>query len=256
MIASRLRRFQLSLFIAGAAALAGFAADAGTATPAGPPSSDPVVPAPRDRDYSWMPLAEWNRQHAAFSEFAAKGDVDLIFDGDSIISGAQWSETWKKTFAAYRSTNMGIGGDRTQNLLWRLENGEIGALKPKVVVVLIGTNNIFTTPRDVEDTARGIIAVAKKLNTAYPAAKILVLGVFPRDEQPSSLIRAKIKKINATVAAMDDGKAIFVRDIGDVFLEPDGTLPRTVSPDQIHLTEEGVRRWTEAMGPIVKQLMK
>ncbi len=221
-----------------------------------PPPSDPVEPAARDRDFSWMPKAEWEKLHAEFSAVAAKGEAKLVFHGDSLLGAARWSEAWKQEFGRYEPALFGMGGDRTQNLLWRLENGEIGSLTPKVVVLLIGTNNIHTTPRDVEDTARGIIACAQKLNAAYPAAKILVLGVFPRDEDPQSAIRAKIKRINELVAAIDDGERFFVRDIGAVFLEPDGRLSREISPDQLHLKEEGLRRWAEAIAPFIHENMK
>jgi lysophospholipase L1-like esterase len=221
-----------------------------------PPPSDPVEPVPRDRDFSWMPKAEWDKQHAEFSAIAAQGEAKLVFHGDSLLGAARWSEAWKKEFGRYNPAFFGMGGDRTQNLLWRLENGEIGNLRPKVVVLLIGTNNIHTTPRDAEDTARGIVACARKLNAAYPEAKILVLGVFPRDEDPSSAIRPKIKKINELVAAIDDGKSIFVRDIGALFLEPDGRLPRDLSPDQLHLKEEGLKRWAEAIAPFIHENMK
>ncbi len=221
-----------------------------------PPPSDPVEPVPRDRDFSWMPKAEWEKLHAEFSAVAAKGEATLVFHGDSLLGAARWSEAWKQEFGRYEPAIFGMGGDRTQNLLWRLENGEIGSLKPKVVVLLIGTNNIHTTPRDVEDTARGIIACAQKLNAAYPAAKILVLGVFPRDEDPQALIRAKIKRINELVAAIEDGKTIFVRDIGAVFLEPDGRLSREIAPDQLHLKDEGLRRWAEAIAPFIHENMR
>lgn len=221
-----------------------------------PPPSDPTDPVPRDRDYSWMPKAEWEKLHAEFSAIAAKGEAKLVFHGDSLIGAARWSEAWKQEFGRYEPVYCGMGGDRTQNLLWRLDNGEIGTLQPKVVVLLIGTNNIYTTPRDTEDTARGIVACAKKLNSAYPGAKILVLGVFPRDEDPQSAIRPKIKRINELVAAIDDGKSVFVRDIGPAFLEPDGRLSRAIAPDQLHLKEEGLRRWAEAIAPFVHENMK
>jgi beta-glucosidase len=121
---------------------------------------------------------------------------------------------------------------------------------------LIGTNNLFTTKRDVEDTVRGITAVAQKLHTAYPAAKILLLGVFPRGEAPDASERIPIIKINKALAKLDDGQSIFVQDVGSVFLNPDGTLPRAISPDQLHLSEEGLRRWAEAIGPTVQKLMQ
>jgi hypothetical protein len=246
----KLIRHSLALVSACLFALAAVAED-----PA-PPPSDPVDPVPRDRDFSWMPKAEWEKLHAEFSAIAAKGEAKLVFHGDSLLGAARWSEAWKKEFGRYEPAYFGMGGDRTQNLLWRLENGEIGTLKPKVVVLLIGTNNIYTTPRDVDDTARGIVACAKKLNAAYPEAKILVLGVFPRDEDPKSPIRSKIKQINELVEAIDDGKSIFVRDIGAAFLEPDGRYPRELSPDQLHLKEEGLKRWAEAIAPFIHENMK
>lgn len=221
-----------------------------------PPPSDPVNPVPRDRDYPWMSLARWNEMHASNVAEAAKGEAELVFQGDSITEIARWSESWKKTFGGYRYVNFGIGGDRTQNVLWRLEHGEIGALKPKLVVLLIGTNNLWTTQDDIGDITRGVKAVVGKLRTGFPAAKILVLGIFPRDAKADAPVRATIAKINAVLAKLDDGKTVFVRDIGKVFLETDGTLSKAVSEDALHLTEEGYRRWTEAIAPTVKELMK
>lgn len=233
-----------------------FAGENNQTTELPPPPSDPVNPVPRDRDYPWMSLAHWNEMHASSVAEAAKGEAELVFQGDSITEMARWSESWKKTFGGYRYVNFGIGGDRTQNVLWRLEHGEIGALKPKLVVLLIGTNNLWTTPDDVGDITRGVKAVVGKLRTGFPAAKVLVLGIFPRDAKADAPVRATIAKINARLAKLDDGKTVFVRDIGKVFLEPDGTLSKAVSEDALHLTEEGYRRWTEAIAPTVKELMK
>jgi len=220
-----------------------------------PPSSDPVNPVPRDRDYPWMSLAHWNATHAANVAEAAKGEAELVFQGDSITDMSRGSESWKKTFASYRYATFGIGGDRIQNVLWRLEHGEIGALKPKLVVLLIGTNNIGTTSDDVGDITRGVKAVVDKLRAGHPSAKILVLGIFPREEKADAPVRTTIAKINVMLARqLDDGKTVFVRDIGKVFLEADGTLSTAVSADHLHLTEEGYRRWAEAIAPTVKEL--
>jgi len=250
----RLDRFVFMAVCTCALSLVALATDNGQVAET-PPSSDPVIPVPRDRDYSWMSLAQWQGMHADLSAIAAKGAAKLVFLGDSITASTRSSESWKKTFGAYPYANFGIGGDRTQNVLWRLDHGEIGALKPKVVVLLIGTNNIGTTENDVADTVRGVTAIVGKLRSAFPKTKILLLGVFPRDEKSDSPIRAKIQQINAALAKLDNGKKVFVRDIGKVFLETDGTLSNAVSQDQLHLTEEGLRRWAEAIAPDVQRLM-
>ena len=214
------------------------------------------MPVPRDRDYDWMSRARWQEMHVANVTEAAKGEAELVFLGDSITEMTRWSESWKQTFGGFRYVNFGIGGDRTQNVLWRLEHGEIGALKPKLVVLLIGTNNLWTTPDDVGDVTRGVSAVVAKLRTGFPKAKVLVLGIFPRDAKADAPVRTSIAKINAALTKLDDGKTVFVKDIGKVFLESDGTLPTAVAEDHLHLTEEGQRRWAEALAPIVQQLMK
>ena len=237
-------------------ALGSIAAESSQSVELAPPASDPVVPVPRDRDYPWMSLAQWQETHAELSAIAAKGEAELVFLGDSITASTKSSESWKKTFGVYRYANFGIGGDRTQNVLWRLAHGEIGALKPKVVVLLIGTNNIGTTENDVADTTRGVSAIVGKLRTAFPKAKVLVLGIFPRDEKLDSPVRAKVQQINTALAKLDNGKTVYVRDVGKVFLEPNGTLSAAVSKDQLHLTEEGLRRWAEAIAPVVQQLMQ
>ena len=123
-------------------------------------------------------------------------------------------------------------------------------------MLLIGTNNIGLTDHDIADTVRGVAAVVGRLHVALPSTKVLVLGIFPRDENPNSPVRGKVQIINAALAKLDDGKTIFVRDIGKVFLEADGVLSTVVSQDHLHLTEEGLRRWAEALSPIVQQLMK
>jgi len=252
----QLKQFCAVVLFSGIFSLVTVAAGSNQPAEMAPPSSDPVAPVPRDRDYPWMSLAQWEGTHAELSAIAAKGEAELVFLGDSITASTKSSESWKKVFGAYRYANFGIGGDRTQNVLWRLDHGETGALKPKVVVLLIGTNNIGTTEHDVADTVRGVTAVVEKLRVAFPATKVLVLGIFPRDEKPDALVRAKVQAINAELVRLDDGKIVFVRDIGKVFLEVDGTLSAAVSQDHLHLTEEGLRRWAEAIAPMVQQLMR
>jgi N-acetylglucosamine-6-sulfatase len=246
----------LLLLMIGSLAFAG-EGSSGAAAPSQetPPSADPVKPVPRDRDYSWMTLASWQQRHAAHCAVAAEGKAELIFLGDSITAMTENSESWKNVFGSYRYANFGIGGDRTQNVLWRLENGEIGSLKPKLVVLLVGTNNIGITESDVADTVRGVTAVVEKLKSSFSSSKILVLGLFPRERRADAPVRETVKAINEQLLKLADGKRVFARDIGSVFLDADGTFSPTVSPDELHLTEEGMRRWAEAIAPDVKRLM-
>lgn len=225
------------------------------ATDDNPPPSDPVVPVPRDRDYPWMSLAQWRAEHEANCAVAARGDARLVFIGDSITALTRDSAVWRGVFGRYAYANFGIGGDRTQNVLWRLEHGETGVLKPRLVVILIGTNNLGTTRDDVGDTVRGIKAVVGKITAAFPGTKVLLLGIFPREENPLAPIRATVRRINAELSAVNDGKTVFFRDVGSVFLEPDGTLSPAVSADQLHLTEEGIRRWARAIEGDVARIM-
>ena len=221
-------------------------------------ATDAATPEPRTVDYEWMSVATWREKHAADVAIAQKGGVDVLFVGDSITEGWEWGDGdhWKKHFAPLGAANFGIGGDTTQNLLWRLDNGDVGALKPKVVVVLIGTNNLGRENATAAEAARGVEAVVRKLRAAFPEAKIVLHGIFPCDYSPKAEVRQRVKDVNARLARLDglDGKVVF-RDIGAVFLEPDGSILPAVSPDGLHLTPEGYRRWASVLEPLVRELL-
>jgi lysophospholipase L1-like esterase len=221
-------------------------------------ATDAATPEPRTVDYDWMSVATWKEKHAADVAIAQKGGVDLLFVGDSITEGWEWGdgEHWKRHFAPLGAANFGVGGDTTQNLLWRLDNGDAGALKPKVVVVLIGTNNLGRENATPAEAARGAEAVVTKLRAAFPEAKIVLHGIFPCDYSPNAEVRQRVKDVNAKLARLDgfDGKVVF-RDIGPLFLEPDGSILPAVSPDGLHLTPEGYRRWASVLAPLVRELL-
>lgn len=213
-----------------------------------------ITPAPRD--------ANWVKRHEGFVAEAEKGGVDLLFLGDSITDGwrSKGKTVWDKNYAPRHALNLGIGGDRTQHVLWRMENGELNNLKPKVVVLMIGTNNTGkekegkprnTTPEIIE----GVTAVVKGLRTKLPDTKILLLAVFPRGEKGTP-IRDQLKEINASLAKLDDGKMITYLDIGPKFLETDGTLSKDIMPDLLHPNEKGYQIWADAMNPTLDRLMK
>ena len=202
-----------------------------------------------------QPDAGFVKAHEQFVQIAKKGETDLLFLGDSITQG--WGgqkEVWEKAFGAYRPANFGIGGDRTQHVLWRIQNGELDGIKPKVAVLMIGTNNVSDDP--AEGIARGITKIVETIREKTPQTKILLLAVFPRAEKPDAPQRQKIQQINATIAKLEDQKNVFFLDIGDKFLQPDGTLSKEIMPDFLHLSTKGYQIWADAITPKVTELMK
>ena len=207
--------------------------------------------------------AWWMQRHQQFLDRAKKGDVGLLLIGDSITHGWEErgkdgkdgpAEIWDRHFAPRKAANLGIGGDQTGHVLWRLDNGEVDGISPKVAVVMIGTNNV--PPGDsAEDIAAGIKAVVEKLHSKLPDTKVLLLGIFPRGDKPNPL-RDRIKDINERIAKLDDGgKTVKYLDIGKNFLEDDGTLPREIMPDYLHLSAKGYRIWADSIEPTLWDLM-
>jgi lysophospholipase L1-like esterase len=196
------------------------------------------------------------KSHENFVKIAQQGEAQLVFLGDSITAG--WNgkkEIWDKAFGQYKPANFGIGGDRTQHVLWRIENGELDGIKPKAVVIMIGTNNSGSD--SAEAIARGITKIVETVRTKQPQAKILLLAVFPRGEKATDNPgREKLKQVNAIIAKLDDGKHIFYQDIGDKFLQPDGGLSKDIMYDYLHLTDAGYQIWADAIGPKLAELMK
>lgn len=211
-----------------------------------PPST--VVPVPRD--------GGWMKRHESFNERAKQGDVDLIFLGDSITQGWEGKDAvpvWNKYYGARKAMNAGIGGDRTQHVLWRLDNGNIAGIKPKLAVIMIGTNNAGAdTP---EDIAAGIKAIVVKLRDKLPETKILLLGIFPRGAKPDDKARQVNIKANELAKTVADDKNVFYLDIGDKFLEPDGTLSKEIMPDLLHLNAKSYEIWAKATEPKVAELL-
>jgi lysophospholipase L1-like esterase len=205
----------------------------------------------------------WLRRHEAFVEEAKKGGFEVLFQGDSITdawrNGAA-KKIWDATFAPLKAANFGISGDRTQHVLWRLQNGEFeGLTLPKVVVLMIGTNNIGQNenPEQAASAIAGIRAIVKEIHTKSEKTKILLLGVFPRAEKPDHPFRGVIREINAAAAKLDDdGKTVKFLDIGEKFLQPDGTLTKEIAPDFLHLSGKGYQIWADAIKEPLAELLK
>jgi lysophospholipase L1-like esterase len=185
---------------------------------------------------------------------AKLGGVDILFLGDSITDGWHWDTggrwIWEKTFAPRRAANFGIGYDRIQNVLWRAENGELDGISPRVVVLLIGTNNTGNEddgkPRNTTpEIIAGISNLVHRIEVHLPRAKIILFGIFPRGEK-SDPIREQVKAVNGGISKLANEKIKFL-DIGDKFLAADGTLPRELFPDRLHPNEKGYQIWADAV---------
>lgn len=209
------------------------------------------------------PLNRDNDRHKRFLEIVAKGDADLIFIGDSITHGWEGAgkKAWAEHFAPLKAVNLGIGGDQTGHVLWRITQGkELEPIKPKLAVIMIGTNNMGNpdkmTGHTAEQIAGGVKAIVEELRRQKPEMKILVLGIFPRSANATDKIRDKIKATNEIIAKFDDGRMVHYKDIGAIFLEPDGSLSKKVMPDLLHLSPDAYERWAQAIKDDVAKLMK
>jgi beta-glucosidase len=203
-----------------------------------------VSPAPRE---GW-----WMKLHESFLAQAKKGKTDLLFLGDSITQGWNNNSVWKRFYAPRHAANFGIGGDQTQHVLWRIEHGELSGIHPRVVVLMIGTNNSGSNTAD--EIALGITAIVKELRKGLPETKVLLLGVFPRGEKPDAT-RAKLEEVNRQVSRLDDGTHVTYLDIGKAFTNPDGTISREIMPDYLHLSARGYRIWADSMEPTLWRLL-
>ena len=204
----------------------------------------------------------WVARHEGFLAEARDGKFDLVFLGDSITDGwrTRGIGVWNQFYAPRHALNLGIGGDRTQHVLWRIEHGELDGLKPKVIVLMIGTNNTGKekdgSPRNsTAETIEGVKAVVKSIRAKLPGSKLLLLAVFPRGNVDAPA-RAQIKEINSSIAKLDDGKMIKFLDIGKVFLADDGSIPKTIMPDLLHPNAKGYQLWADAMEPTLATMLK
>jgi lysophospholipase L1-like esterase len=197
------------------------------------------------------------KSHEAFVAIAKKGEAQVVFLGDSITAGwARHPGIFEKEYGQYKAANFGIGGDRTQHVLWRVENGEFDGIKPKAVVLMIGTNNAGVAENSPEQIANGIKAIIEAIHKRTPDTKVLLLAIFPRGATPADANRVKNEKVNALIAKFDDGKKVHFFDIGAKFLKPDGTLEKSVMPDLLHLNAASYQIEADAIREKLASLVK
>lgn len=213
------------------------------------------------------PSGKFRWMHASFLARSRQA-MDVLFLGDSITEG--WTKAphvWDHFYGLRRPANFGIGGDRTEHVIWRIENGELDAAKPKVVVLMLGTNN--SASHTGEEIAAADKKIVEMIRTKIPRAKVLLLAIFPRGARrnaqgeitPAAVAAAEkqmtaINTANAELAKLDDGKTVRFLDIGEKFLGQDGKIPWTIMPDQLHPTAAGYELWAEAMEPLLAEMLK
>jgi beta-glucosidase len=207
--------------------------------------------APRT-DQGWQ-----DRQKTLNARATEAGErAQVIFIGDSITQGWEGAgkEVWAKYYAPRNAVNLGIGGDRTQHVLWRLDNGNLAGLKPKAAVVMIGTNNSNAEDNTIEQIADGVTAIVAKLREKLPDTKVLLVAIFPRSENPG-LQRGKLLQINQILQRLGDNQRVFYVDFGYKFIGADGLIPRNLMPDYLHLSPEAYAIWAESIEGLLSHII-
>lgn len=202
--------------------------------------------------------------HLAHTELLAKaraGGISVYFVGDSITR--RWGGTdypdflahWRQNFHGWNAANFGWGADSTQHMLWRLQNGELEGVNPKVIVVLAGTNNVGKEPGDdakVADVTRGVTALVNICREKAPGAVIILTGILPRNDGP---VVPTINRINANLEKLSDGKTVRYLNINDRLADANGKLIAGMTVDQLHLSLKGYQVWADALKPIFTELL-
>ena len=223
-----------------------------------PHGADPTAPLARTDPNS-------RTAHAQLLDKAREGRIDVYFAGDSITR--RWGATdypdflanWRQNFHGWNAANFGWGGDTIQNILWRLHNGELDKVNPKVIVVMAGTNNIGSTlaaggdEAKVADIARGLQAVLEICREKAPDAVIVLMGITPRHDNPAFM--ATINKVNERIARFADGRKIRYLNINDKLADKEGRLQEGMSPDRLHLSAKGYQVWADALKPLLTELL-
>lgn len=217
-------------------------------------STTPVPQAGEWADSWWTP-----RHQEKLAQIEKSGDeIEVVMIGDSITQF--WEKQGRAAFYTHywhrNVLNLGFSADGTENVLWRLQHGEIDGISPQLVILLIGTNNIHRgTPTVVEDTAAGVGAVLDEIKRRLPEAKILLLAMFPRGAAPDHPLRKLVVAANEQIESHADGEQVIWLDINKSFLSPSGIPLDRLMPDRLHLSREGYEVWAAAMEPRVRELL-
>lgn len=209
------------------------------------------------------PTGRFLKLHESFLARGRSGPIGVLFLGDSITEG--WTtrapDVWKQYYARYEPANFGIGGDSTQNVLWRIDHGEFDGIHPRVVVLMLGTNN--TKACTGEDIAAADEKIIGEIQHKDPGVKVLLLAIFPRGERTNKDgsidtgvgPMAVIRSANARLRKLDNGTTVRFLDLGDIFLGPDGKVRTDLMPEHLHPNHAGYSLWAERMNPLLTEMM-
>jgi lysophospholipase L1-like esterase len=200
--------------------------------------------------------------HAELVQKAKAGRIDVYFVGDSITR--RWGALdypellahWRLNFFGWNAANFGWGADRIENILWRLENGELDNVRPKIIVVLAGTNNVGSEPggdEKIADITRGLKAIVDVCRHKAPDATIVLTAIFPRNDNMAVL--PEIDRINAYLASLADGRTIRFINVNDRLADKDGRLFDGMTHDKLHPTVKAYQIWADALKPIFLELL-
>lgn len=216
--------------------------------------SEALTPEVRNEDtaQSW-----WMSRHQEKLEEDGRETAELLFLGDSITQGWEraGSSVWDEHYAHRGAFNLGYSGDRTEHVLWRLQNGEVDDIRPELVILMIGTNNTGHRQDPPECTTRGIEMIVDELKDRLPETRILLLAIFPRGETPEDPLRQLNEEINERISSLADNNHVYFQNINDAFLDEDGHMPEEVMPDMLHPNEHGYSLWAKAMESTLGRLV-
>ncbi len=220
------------------------------ATDDGLPGAGPI------RRYGWFTNL-WKNRRAEFAKRMEEEKHAVVFLGDSITHSWETAgkKTWNKYYQKRKALNLGFSGDRTEHVLWRLNNGEFEEVQPKVVVLMIGTNNTGHRKDPPKAIAAGVEKIIERINMKSPTTKILLLAIFPRAEKVSDPQRKNNDRTNALIKQMAKKDSVTYLDINERFLLPDGTLSKEIMPDLLHPKQKGYAIWAEAIEPSLRTLL-
>jgi N-acetylglucosamine-6-sulfatase len=198
----------------------------------------------------------WRKRNNEITNKAKTEKPRLAFIGDSITQGWEGAgkSVWQKHYADLGAINLGIGGDRTEHVIWRLTSGNLGKIKPEVAVLMIGTNNTGHLMQSPDEVAAGVAEILQILKSRLPKTKVVLQAILPRGDGPQNAARRNNDAINERLRKLADGDRVRFIDISDRFVNADGTNDDSIMPDQLHLSEKGYEIWADALTPTLSEL--